>query len=117
MKVVLTCILFFFSSRRRHTRFSRDWSSDVCSSDLAGVDRHRRAHARAEGRARVGVDGNPHRNTLDDLDPVAGGVVRRKEDRKSVEEGKRMEEGTGSCRNYKVSEDQRVRKDGIEMAG
>src|SRR5690606_39337631 len=26
----------FFSSRRRHTRFSRDWSSDVCSSDLAG---------------------------------------------------------------------------------
>src|SRR5690606_41162243 len=26
--------MFFFSSRRRHTRFSRDWSSDVCSSDL-----------------------------------------------------------------------------------
>src|SRR5690606_40733626 len=30
---VVFCI-FFFSSRRRHTRFSRDWSSDVCSSDL-----------------------------------------------------------------------------------
>src|SRR2546429_7047133 len=29
------CVLcFFFSSRRRHTRCSRDWSSDVCSSDL-----------------------------------------------------------------------------------
>src|SRR5690554_7028641 len=28
-------ILFFFSSRRRHTRCGRDWSSDVCSSDLA----------------------------------------------------------------------------------
>src|SRR2546429_2416572 len=27
---------FFFSSRRRHTRCSRDWSSDVCSSDLGG---------------------------------------------------------------------------------
>src|SRR2546429_6952336 len=27
-------IFFFFSSRRRHTRCSRDWSSDVCSSDL-----------------------------------------------------------------------------------
>src|SRR5256884_3316346 len=27
-------VLFFFSSRRRHTRCSRDWSSDVCSSDL-----------------------------------------------------------------------------------
>src|SRR5690606_26498330 len=33
---VCMCIffIFFFSSRRRHTRFSRDWSSDVCSSDL-----------------------------------------------------------------------------------
>src|SRR5690606_40344233 len=30
--------LFFSSSRRRHTRFSRDWSSDVCSSDLNYVD-------------------------------------------------------------------------------
>src|SRR5690606_4805697 len=29
--------IFFFSSRRRHTRFSRDWSSDVCSSDLMGA--------------------------------------------------------------------------------
>src|SRR5690606_39907056 len=28
--------IFFFSSRRRHTRFSRDWSSDVCSSHLGG---------------------------------------------------------------------------------
>src|SRR5437868_9297839 len=27
--------IFFFSSRRRHTRSKRDWSSDVCSSDLA----------------------------------------------------------------------------------
>src|SRR5690606_40604801 len=31
---------FFFSSRRRHTRFSRDWSSDVCSSDLEFKDVH-----------------------------------------------------------------------------
>src|SRR5690606_40045969 len=29
--------IFFFSSRRRHTRFSRDWSSDVCSSDLGSA--------------------------------------------------------------------------------
>src|SRR5258706_832862 len=28
------CIIFFFSSRRRHTRLVSDWSSDVCSSDL-----------------------------------------------------------------------------------
>src|SRR5690606_40328673 len=33
-------ISFFFSSRRRHTRFSRDWSSDVCSSDLVGTAGH-----------------------------------------------------------------------------
>src|SRR5699024_12160250 len=29
--------LFFFSSRRRHTRSKRDWSSDVCSSDLSRI--------------------------------------------------------------------------------
>src|SRR6266481_8131577 len=28
---------FFFSSRRRHTRWNCDWSSDVCSSDLSGL--------------------------------------------------------------------------------
>src|SRR2546429_2732440 len=32
-----TYFFFFFSSRRRHTRCSRDWSSDVCSSDLEEV--------------------------------------------------------------------------------
>src|SRR2546430_5409582 len=33
MFAVIFCF-FFFSSRRRHTRFDCDWSSDVCSSDL-----------------------------------------------------------------------------------
>src|SRR5690606_40701429 len=37
------------SSRRRHTRFSRDWSSDVCSSDLARVASHRVWAVAAEG--------------------------------------------------------------------
>src|SRR2546427_6324490 len=32
--MLVFCIFFFFSSRRRHTRFDCDWSSDVCSSDL-----------------------------------------------------------------------------------
>src|SRR2546429_1595818 len=41
--------LFFFSSRRRHTRCSRDWSSDVCSSDLIGL-----AHSRRDGARVVG---------------------------------------------------------------
>src|SRR5256886_12621770 len=31
-------IFFFFSSRRRHTRFDCDWSSDVCSSDLINLE-------------------------------------------------------------------------------
>src|SRR5690606_16771235 len=31
-------LLFFFSSRRRNTSFSRDWSSDVCSSDLSDIE-------------------------------------------------------------------------------
>src|SRR5256886_13411238 len=30
----MSLVFFFFSSRRRHTRFDCDWSSDVCSSDL-----------------------------------------------------------------------------------
>src|SRR5256886_13536932 len=37
--VSLSCwVSFFFSSRRRHTRFDCDWSSDVCSSDLVPRD-------------------------------------------------------------------------------
>src|SRR5437868_10782998 len=36
--VIFFFFFFFFSSRRRHTRSKRDWSSDVCSSDLVGRD-------------------------------------------------------------------------------
>src|SRR5690606_40479471 len=93
----------FFSSRRRHTRFSRDWSSDVCSSDLeveqggerqheegagAGTDEsvveadaQARQADRREGPAaahRAGCGGGAEGGTQDD----EGG------DRKSVVEGK-----------------------------
>src|SRR5260370_20751567 len=44
--------LFFFSSRRRHTRFKCDWSSDVCSSDLFRPE----AHVIAGRPARAGAD-------------------------------------------------------------
>src|SRR5438046_10450374 len=37
--------VFFFSSRRRHTRLVSDWSSDVCSSDLGWRRERARAHA------------------------------------------------------------------------
>src|SRR5687768_17800461 len=52
--MVIFFFFFFFSSRRRHTRCSRDWSSDVCSSDLGrvalsdylcGAERERSAHS------------------------------------------------------------------------
>src|SRR6266542_2492193 len=49
----MICFCFFFSSRRRHTRCYRDWSSDVCSSDLRGR-RARRGAASAGGRETAG---------------------------------------------------------------
>src|SRR3712207_9487030 len=53
--------LFFFSSRRRHTRYWRDWSSDVCSSDLdmtyLGLERLRQEVAEDEGIERDVVVG------------------------------------------------------------
>src|SRR5207249_10567743 len=47
---------FFFSSRRRHTRSKRDWSSDVCSSDLVdetSARRERRKNIRPSQRHRI----------------------------------------------------------------
>src|SRR2546422_10623467 len=58
-------MFFFFSSRRRHTRCSRDWSSDVCSSDLAGgeaeqeVDGVARRHGAEVGDHGVSRRGDP----------------------------------------------------------
>src|SRR5260370_4469530 len=49
--MILKC--FFFSSRRRHTRFKCDWSSDVCSSDLklpTEAQFHRAAYGTKDGR-------------------------------------------------------------------
>src|SRR5688572_32089650 len=50
-------LFFFFSSRRRHTRFDCDWSSDVCSSDLNlepdHLDRHGSFDAYAAAKLRV----------------------------------------------------------------
>src|SRR2546430_7109084 len=44
-------LFFFFSSRRRHTRFDCDWSSDVCSSDLPRL-RHREPQLHLPGAGR-----------------------------------------------------------------
>src|SRR2546427_9249186 len=55
---MLRCFFFFFSSRRRHTRFDCDWSSDVCSSDLAApgaipLEERRRDKKRKKGKKAV----------------------------------------------------------------
>src|SRR2546430_14036932 len=49
-------MFFFFSSRRRHTRFDCDWSSDVCSSDLVTPDAPGR-YLTATGRPSLGSTG------------------------------------------------------------
>src|SRR5690606_41073512 len=68
---------FFFSRRRRHTRFSRDWSSDVCSSDL--LERHlRHEQPAAKARAQVGAP-------LRELHPEGHGL--RSEERRVGKEG------------------------------
>src|SRR2546429_7276412 len=63
---------FFFSSRRRHTRCSRDWSSDVCSSDLLGEVRESPGPTQL---AYVGERGNTSlRKQSDELGERARGV-------------------------------------------
>src|SRR6267378_4513447 len=51
--VCLLIVFFFFSSRRRHTRSLRDWSSDVCSSDLIAQPRQPYPEDSAAALARV----------------------------------------------------------------
>src|SRR5437868_14608477 len=66
---------FFFSSRRRHTRSKRDWSSDVCSSDLMEHDRRAgcRSGSSPAGRAPWPGDTRPSRGAH----PPHGGSSRR----------------------------------------
>src|SRR5690606_39755011 len=83
-------LLFFFSSRRRHTRFSRDWSSDVCSSDLLSADGEPLIWAGSNrfGAILENVVMDADSRTVDfDDDSVTENT--RSSDRKSVVEGKR----------------------------
>src|SRR3712207_7216509 len=104
---------FFFSSRRRHTRYWRDWSSDVCSSDLRDRARDERVLARddrpglldgaddrAPHRPRAVRVGGPRRGD----DDARGGHRDRRRDRESVVEGKRGE--LGGWRIIKKKKDQ-----------
>src|SRR5207249_7594152 len=67
-------LFFFFSSRRRHTRSKRDWSSDVCSSDLTfPANRGTCFRSKANPNERktfhsctLGVQSGPNRNPKSD---------------------------------------------------
>src|SRR3712207_6898348 len=86
-------VYFFFSSRRRHTRYWRDWSSDVCSSDLPTMD-ELDAIASRGGTARGVPTG------IRDLDELTNGLQAGQmvviAARPGV--GKALEIGRASCR-------------------
>src|SRR5256885_4474613 len=64
--VTICAFVFFFSSRRRHTRLQGDWSSDVCSSDLL------EEKAKAPTPERVAeIEATLHRDTAAFVDAVA----------------------------------------------
>src|SRR5260370_38975251 len=89
MRLVLD---FFFSSRRRHTRFKCDWSSDVCSSDLprcATSPRRKRTsnetattrgatRSRAKGRPEAGKIGKASWREREENSVVAGSFKKKK---------------------------------------
>src|SRR3712207_8322585 len=99
--VFVYSFFFFFSSRRRHTRYWRDWSSDVCSSDLHGrLGAARGAWAVVAAAALAGRGAERARPAGGNRAPRAGlrgraqeHVLRRPRDRKSVVQGKSVDLG------------------------
>src|SRR5437868_11265324 len=92
---------FFFSSRRRHTRSKRDWSSDVCSSDL--VDRDRGSSDRQPfRRTAIPIDTIVVADRLPALTVLAG-LSLRSEERRGGKEGGARWWGAASRRNSKHS--------------
>src|SRR5207302_5276135 len=91
-------------SRRRHTRFSRDWSSDVCSSDLAAV-RADQLQARAAGIDETAIEDADHlvlerqRSCEDDVDAARpGDLLSPGAQRLAAEQPERVEIGRASRR-------------------
>src|SRR5207249_9641568 len=61
--------IFFFSSRRRHTRSKRDWSSDVCSSDLDNIYDDKSGKRRVTGPVEYAIDGKDETAWGTEADP------------------------------------------------
>src|SRR5699024_11458131 len=92
---------FFFSSRRRHTRSKRDWSSDVCSSDLRIM----------EGRTSFVI---AHRlSTIQDADNILvmdqGDVIEQGTHRELRSEERRVGK---ECRSGREREDRKEKREG-----
>src|SRR5439155_9802618 len=86
----LVFLFFFFSSRRRHTRWPRDWSSDVCSSDLvprAARHEERRDAARPLRLAAPRPD-DEDAGAIAGGDPLLGPGQARSEERRVGKEGR-----------------------------
>src|SRR5260370_42664283 len=88
--------MFFFSSRRRHTRFKCDWSSDVCSSDLVMV------MLRFQKRPAV----NFWKRSMS-ITPTAGRQAPKRSDRKSVVQGKSVDLGGRRIIKKKTGKEER----------
>src|SRR5256885_11479397 len=89
---IVCIIIFFFSSRRRHTRLQGDWSSDVCSSDLG-----------PSTTSRTGPCGRTSRSSTSSGDKNHGGLNQGDQDepvRLSAHQcqGYHPEIGRASCR-------------------
>src|SRR5688500_20323191 len=104
-------VIFFFSSRRRHTRLQGDWSSDVCSSDLAVVERQVAVLPDLE-RAQAFLEAEDLRR-----------VDRRSEERRVGKEcravrapsHKKMKEESTTNRRRQKTEQSKSRRDGVRQ--
>src|SRR5256885_11781254 len=109
--------LFFFSSRRRHTRLQGDWSSDVCSSDLSAV------YGLADGQVQAPVEmgavaAQPAPVHLEDEIRAHGGFchaclggVRREVEARSIGTTIFSKDGSSHGTNAHRSEERRVGKE------
>src|SRR5687768_11905749 len=77
---------FFFSSRRRHTRCSRDWSSDVCSSDLIAHIGKQSSYGQSQHSP--GSNHTPPQRAQRSTKKKSSFVTRRSEERRVGKEGR-----------------------------
>src|SRR5437762_12561144 len=92
---MIRILFFFFSSRRRHTRYIGDWSSDVCSSDLLARSRRPRRRSQRTSPRSFAI-ASPRKPTRANSWPTRARVARSEERRvgKEGREQRAAEQGT-----------------------